>query len=125
MEDCVAGYRNFFRSPNVEAWKDNIPKKIRKQAEQFSLDKIKNIISMVEPKLILTLGTPSFKKLCDHEDQSSTINRPWGSKTIDLIRRGSFDDIPVMGIPHLSGAQLENIHREEIKEVFRTNFQHD
>jgi hypothetical protein len=118
LKNCGAGFRLFFRSPSVSKWKACVPADIRKDAEEFSLSRIQQILFLTEPKSIVTIGKSAFKKICDVEEKDEEIVRPWGARQITLIRYGQFKDIPIIGVPHLSGVRLSGKHRVEIKQKF-------
>lgn len=112
LADCCAGYGLFFRSPDAKAWKQEVPTRIRKEAENFSVDATKSIIRAIKPRAILTVGRQPFKAFVT-EGRTPEI-RTWGSKSIKLIRYGDFEGIPAIGIPHISGARLATKHLNEI-----------
>jgi hypothetical protein len=112
VEDCCAGYGLFFRSKDLRTWKNEVPGDIRRDAEAFSMESTKEILDAAKPGLVLTVGKDCFKKFS--EKTISSQSRPWGSKTIDLLKTGEAVGIPVLGVPHLSGARLSRDHMAEI-----------
>lgn len=52
----------FFRAPSVAAWK-RVARKERKDMEDFSLSKVKEIIETIKPKTILIFGIETYDKL--------------------------------------------------------------
>lgn len=112
IADCSAGYGLFFRSNDLETWKKKVPLDIQEEAEEFSIRKTKEILAASKPKLVLAIGKYSFDNFS--EVQLSSKVRPWGSRSIELLKTGKFCDTPVLGIPHISNTRLSRLHMAEI-----------
>ena len=70
------------------------------------------------PDMILTFGKKAFEKIA-YEDFEPNVSL-WRSRTIRLLRYGVFEEVRVLGVPHISGAQISNKHREDIAYAIST-----
>ena len=112
LEDCCASFRLFFRSKSLTDWKSAVPEHIRKEVEETSRYNLLRIIEASSPKLILAVGGDSYESVATAH--LKTEQRPWGTKTIDLLKTGKLGRFPVLGVPHVSGAHLSREHMAEI-----------
>ena len=97
---------NFFRSKNQEGW-NKINPELRKEAESFCKDKVKEIIEKLKPRTILAEGIGSheiikknlgIEKLSDELVSSPESKQALFIETVD-------SPIPLYGIAHPTGAR--------------------
>jgi hypothetical protein len=94
---------NFFRAKNKAEWA-KVPEAPRNKAEAFSLEQVRHLIKLLQPRAIVAIGFDAFKAL-----------RPTNSKTVEwrrgkdapgrLVCKAQMDGRPVVGVPHLSGCR--------------------
>lgn len=100
---------NFFRSKSIAQWK-TIPKSIRLDLENFSINIVKEIISNLEPKIIIAEGIATYDELLW---KVFGIESSLSSKCEKRNKRRIFIDTlhydrNILGIAHPSGCRLNN-----------------
>ncbi|MBD9447253.1 hypothetical protein [Rhizobium sp. RHZ01] len=103
----------FFRAPNMKAW-DSIPSTLRRELEQFSLERAQRIVEVLEPQHLVVIGLRTFKQLTNTNGETALL----GQRCNRLVVKGEFGGIPTSGIVHLSGARVSRQDREKLKEHF-------
>ena len=108
----------FFRSKDMDYWKDNNPKKTRLAMEKFSYDKIKQILDKVKPKKLLVVGSATYgllrKNVIKIENENKIEN--WG--TVGHITTAKYDQIDIFVTPHLSSAHISKENKKKMKKLF-------
>lgn len=100
----------FFQSPSVGEW-NKLNRIWRRRLEQFSKEKLFKLISLSQPKLVITIGINVFDQLASKSGRESGSHMFRTSlKNHRLYARGSLDQTPVVGMSHLTGSQLS--HKE-------------
>jgi hypothetical protein len=98
---------NFFRSPSIASWK-RLSGPLRRELEEFSIQKCEWIVKALRPKKISVIGLGIFEKLA----VGQTLLK---GNTCDLVRKGEMWGIPALGVIHLSGARVSASNREKIR----------
>lgn len=106
----------FFRSRNIDEWKaiDDI---IRTEMEEFCFSKVKQIVQLLKPKMILVHGMETYSRLKDilgnfHEEIRFISNIG------DIIRKAKWGRIRMFGMIHPTGSRISNENWNKIKEEF-------
>lgn len=117
LEQSIALPIVFFRSRDWNYWKEQNPKNKRKEMEQFSYNKVKEIIKMVEPEMYLIIGFSAYSKIkrnvLDVKNEHSIK-----SGTHRMYLKAYTGKTPIFCIPHLTGYRLSNKKMNKIREVF-------
>ena len=114
LKDCVGVNTNFFRAPNVKTWQ-KIPAVVRNALEQFSREKLLEIIRITNPKQIVVIGLGTLDKFGPTTPNLSSANGRV------LVKRGQLDGWPAISTLHLSGAQISGDDRRAIAEfIFKS-----
>lgn len=106
LENSVKLNLVFFRSRNTTEW-NNIDKTLRKQLEDFSFNKVRDIINTLQPKLILAEGLVTYRYLKDlmfigrNDEEENIVHN--GPKTL-MLSIGS-GPIRLVGIRHPTGSR--------------------
>ncbi|MBA2935648.1 hypothetical protein HZF05_16310 [Sphingomonas sp. CGMCC 1.13654] len=100
----------FFKSSSINAgpgsrypWSDVAPM-VRMKLERWSAEEIKDLIRVLEPALIIVLGTATFNA---HAHHRRTVLRDRTGKR-DLLLEGIIAERPAIGILHPTGARVAN-----------------
>jgi len=104
----------FFRAPNMKAW-DCIPSKLKREMEQFSLERVDRIVETLRPQHLVVIGLRTFQQLTKTDGQTALL----GQRGNRLVVDGNFGGIRASGIVHLSGARISRYDREQLKEHFK------
>lgn len=111
----------FFRSPSITEWKNIKPKEIRKDMEQYSLSKMKEVIDVINPKNILVIGFETYSELRDllGNVQNEVIGFACdGKRKLSVI--SELNGIGIFASIHLTGARIsvndKVLLRERLKE---------
>lgn len=117
----------FFRSGDIKEW-NNMDKVARKDLDNFCCEKVKNVISTLQPKLILTEGLLTYRRLKDLMPIGKKGEKedvfPIGSRT--LVRSIDSEPIKLTGIRHPTGGRppLKNEEWQkiipELTQIFRS-----
>ena len=108
LKDSVGLNVNFFRSRPSSAklaglkWRDN-PSAVRRELEEFSRCKVLELIRLMRPHVITTLGMKAFDSLVPTSGE--VLERRKNSR---LCVRGYIDSIPVIGIIHPTGSRVSD-----------------
>lgn len=117
LEQSVALPIVFFRSKDWNYWKEQIPKNKRKEMEQFSYHKVKEIIKMIKPEMYLIIGFSTYSKIkrniLDVKNEHSIKSGTHRLYLTAFTRR-----IPIFCIPHLTGYRLSNTKLAKIRKEF-------
>lgn len=121
LEQSIALPILFFRSKNYQYWKQNIPKDIRIEMEQFSYLKIQTILEKLKPKFCLVIGFQTYEQIKNNilkiYDES---NIPDDSHILYTIAKSN--DLSLFAIPHLTGYHLSMQKMDKIRNVFFGKF---
>jgi hypothetical protein len=107
---------NFFRAKKKEVW-DKVPDAPKNKAEAFSLQQVRCLIMLLQPRAIVAIGFDAFKALVP--TNGKTVEwRQGKSARSRLVCKGQIDGRPVVGVPHLSGC-MPGISRGEREVIAR------
>jgi hypothetical protein len=114
----------FWRANTKEAWQ-KVPEGPRKRAEVFSLNSVRSLIKLLQPRAIFAIGFDAFKALVP--TNGTTVEwRQGKGRGGRLVCEGQIEGQPVVGVPHLSGCMpaISRAEREVIaryvKKLFAT-----
>lgn len=105
---------NFFRSRNIAQWV-TVPKVIRSELEGFCINKVKEIIIELNPKIILTEGMRTYDELLWKifgKESLKVTDVKIKNKRMRIFTKSFVEDKNIFGIAHLSGCRLSE---EDIK----------
>lgn len=114
LTDSTGAPLNFFQSPSAREW-NRVERSWRRRFEQFSKNKLLELLSIIKPKLIITIGINVFDQLVPRAALAE--ERPKYRRSLishRLYERGFLSQTPVVGMSHLTGSQLSN---EEISDI--------
>jgi len=106
LEQAMATSLIFFRSQSMNKkndayrWLDN-PPEIRAQLEELSRRWLDRLIAEARPQVIMAIGKDAFFGLT--AETRSGFHDVVGGKLATILRFGAYGEIPVIGVPHLSG----------------------
>lgn len=100
----------FWRAKNKQDW-DKIPEKPKKEAEAFSLQRVRCLIKLLQPRAIAAIGFEAFNALVPTNGKTVAWRQVKGVRS-RLVCEGQIDERPVVGVPHLSGC-MPGISRVE------------
>ena len=120
----------FFRASNIRRWK-KLGKETRLQMESLCLNKVKEIIEVLNPHEILVLGIETYDKLKGllGETKNETILRTRlhtrrGKESVNRMvlksEIGNIRVIRVFGIMHPSGSRIHKEDWEIMKRLFHS-----
>lgn len=119
LRDSVGFAVNFFRSrPSSDRdvglrWRDN-PPQIRRVLEEFAKSKALNLIRLLEPRLIVTLGMKAFDTLAGKPIE--VLERRNNSR---LCTFGYIENTPTIGMIHPTGSWVSNADWNRIMKHIR------
>lgn len=100
----------FFKSSSIMPgpgsrypWRDIAPS-VRMQLERWSAEEIRELIRVLEPALVIVLGTATFNA---HAQHARTVLKDRTAKR-DLLLEGMIAERPAIGILHPTGARVAN-----------------
>jgi hypothetical protein len=112
----------FFRTKREAKWK-SIEKTLRQEMEDFCFEKVKDIIEHLQPKLIITEGIDTFNTLTRQVLQSPekpTYDGDPKKSNMTIFAKGTYMNIPIIGLIHPSGARYSTEAFERIKSLLKT-----
>lgn len=112
LKRCVGMNAIFFRAKSVKEWQGRLPRKVREDAEKFSLWKAEEIVNALAPKRIIVIGYVTMKQAV--AEQSLVYSPRTNAEGQALARQFTLWGREAIAIPHLSGARLRSGHRQEI-----------
>jgi hypothetical protein len=101
----------FFRAPDLKKWRQ-LESGLRKEIEDFSLERASRIIKTLRPKYLVVIGLQTFDLLATSE----TLALERDGKC--LIKQGVILGMAAFGVIHLSGAYVSKNHFNAIKAYF-------
>ncbi len=131
MQKFFSGHKNlleksvtfpiiFFRSPRAKVLKKRIRRQKRKTMEEFSYNKVKEIMFVIKPRVLLVLGFATYKRLKKYildgnvKSEKSILNNE--SRRISI--RAEWKGIPIFCMMHPTGARIKNTDRNRIRKLF-------
>jgi hypothetical protein len=117
LERSVAFTVLFFRSKNIKEWK-RLDKQKRKEMEEFSYKKVKEIIDKVKPKAVLVVGFATYRRLKKHVLDGIKDENPRKGKSGRLSLTADWNGVPLFCIPHLTGARVTNGNVDKNRKMF-------
>jgi hypothetical protein len=117
LERSVAFTVLFFRSKNIKEWK-RLDKQKRKEMEEFSYKKVKEIIDKVKPKAVLVVGFATYRRLKKHVLDGIKDENPRKGKSGRLSLTADWNGVPLFCIPHLTGARVTNGNFDKNRKMF-------
>lgn len=110
----------FFRSKNVKTWK-SIPLEKRREMECFCYEKSKEILTVIEPKILLILGLMTYKRLKKYMDfvvkNEVSIK---GKNKRKIAYKSEWNNIPTFCMMHPTGSRINKNEWNKIKHAFFT-----
>ncbi len=96
-----------------QGWRDNGNAKARREIEDYCRDKVKDIVSQLDPTQILVLGMASWDKLADGQIKLPVV-RP--KRNVRLAVMGTVFNKSALGIIHPTGARISRDECSKIAE---------
>jgi hypothetical protein len=103
----------FFRSSHVNQWKQ-IEKPLRQEMEKYCFRKVEEAIRILQPRFILTEGIQTFQILKSILPGTSDPKFEPGSRGRAIFAKSIFEETPLLGIIHLTGARPSNAEFQNI-----------
>lgn len=113
LEESVKTNVNFFRAPDRDYWKAKLSTDRREEIEGFCSDRVNEIITKVEPSLIVAEGIGTWDSLKRHLDLSSGQSIKRGRERLVVRSEGSSPK--VIGLMHPSGARISSSDKDRMK----------
>lgn len=116
LRDSVGTNAIFVRSKNVDAYTKDVPLMQRKKIEQFCVEKVHQLVSLIQPQRIIVLGIGTmelFEKRRDGRGRPSQTDviGPTGAQ---LTKVGWVKDQEALVVRHLTGARFKKAERETV-----------
>lgn len=118
LEESVSFPILFFRSRNWNYWKKNTEKKIRSEMEQFSYQKVQEIIEKIKPKNVLIVGFKTYDKIKESHILDIDSKEFVKKDKHRLFIKTKAEKINIFCIPHLSGYHISNEKMNIIQKEF-------
>jgi hypothetical protein len=112
---------NFFRAPSKKCWAC-VPQTPRRQAEQFSLQRVSVLIQELQPQAIVAIGFDVFDALRPTKKEVKHSRKTSNDRTDRVVATGEVEGCPVVGTLHLSGAQMSKGDRDVIANAVQQLF---
>lgn len=111
LSESIGSNAIFFRSESIKKWKE-VPIGRRREMEEFSINKVKEMIDVLNPKrvLILGMGTWDFLRSQLKFHSSCEVRRP----NARLLCTSATEDPNYVGVIHPSG-RVSNNDWEQIR----------
>ena len=112
----------FFRSTDKNQW-NQINRPLRQEMEKYCLSKVREVIKVLNPKVILTEGIQTFQILHANLPQASPPQFESINGRRAMFAKSNFSGIPLLGIIHLSGARPSEEEMQSIKKILSKELQ--
>jgi len=106
----------FFRSTDKNQWKE-IKKPLRQEMEKYCFSKVKDVINVLQPKVILTEGIQTFQILHAILPGTSDPKFEPGNRGRAIFAKSNSGGVPLIGIIHLTGARPSGTELQVIEEL--------
>jgi hypothetical protein len=115
IDEVNAGYVLVFRSKSIEQWEKEVRDydDVRKDAQDLSLEILKEIIELLKPPFIYVAGFRAGGRMGCALDECVHRARRKSGREFVLLRSGAYHGKPVIASYHLS-ARLSRENREQI-----------
>jgi hypothetical protein len=101
----------FLRWPSMRDYRRTVPADLREEVETFSRRTLAEIMDVVEPKRVVTIGFDALRAEITVPDLTSPTGRV-------LTRSGTLCDRAAIGMMHLTGCRISNVDRVAIRNRF-------
>ncbi len=106
--NCVGTNATFIRADTMKAYKHR-GQAIRDRIEAFCVNQVEKMVKAIEPRLIVAIGFGTLALF--HTGGKADLKNAKGRV---LAKKGSIAGRNVVGVLHLSGAQISNVDRQSI-----------
>ncbi|MBY0376696.1 hypothetical protein K2P96_01860, partial [Patescibacteria group bacterium] len=111
----------FFRSPSIDVWNKELSLNKRTEMEEYSFDKVKEIVTTVNPAKILIIGIKTYKKLKELlpeiDNEKIVYVRQGAMKPMAIT--AEYGNKKIFVTIHFSGARINKIDWQGIKDLFK------
>jgi hypothetical protein len=108
LANCVGLNAIFVRAKNIGAYNSRVPIRVRREIQQFCLNRVERILDSISPKLILVIGLQTLE-LFGGGTTSVT-----GTNGRVLMKSGKVFNRKAHAMLHLSGCRIASGDREAI-----------
>jgi hypothetical protein len=107
LKNCVGTNANFFRSPEWATW-HQVPTETREALEQFSQDKLRKLIEILQPRNIVVIGLSTLDRF------GSTVPILTSSQGRTLMRSAKIGGREAVSTLHLSSRRVKITSEERL-----------
>jgi hypothetical protein len=110
LDSCTGLNVIFFRAPNVRSYVADVPRGLRQEIQEFCVVRVREIIAVIDPILVVTIGFEALRILADDDPRCHLL----GGRDRMLMKKATIDGRSGVSVLHLSGARMAAADRDQI-----------